>query len=93
MRVTSAEFAKLPSEPATPFVLSVVITGSGFNDRSVPLVASFGDVPVRVLRTNVEGTSASGLLTKVPAEGAVLRVGFLNSRELQETAVQFHEPA
>lgn len=94
MTVTSAVFENLPATPSSkPFVMSVVITGTGFNDRSMPLVAAVGDVPVHALRTNAEGTKAAGLLSKAPPDGAPLRVGFLNSPELLATPVAFHPPA
>jgi hypothetical protein len=91
MKVDSATFEVVPTAPAAgPWVMSVSITGSGFEHRTAPLVAMVGDVPVRALRIDPDGTKASGLLTKVPAEGARLRIGYLNDRELQETGVEFH---
>lgn len=91
MTVDSATFEAVPPDAnSAPWVMSVLINGSGFVQRSAPLVAVVGDVPVHALRIDPEGTSASGLMTKVPGEGARLRIGYLNQRELQETSVEFH---
>ncbi len=94
MKVESATFEMLPPEELIgPWVMRVVITGSGFGPRAAPLVATVGDLQVYLLRTTPDGSKASGLLTETPREGARLSVGFLNQTELQETEIAFHAPA
>ncbi len=95
MKITSATFELLPSDPPPgPWVARVVIKGEGFEGRVAPLVALVGDVEVDVIRTSDDGLTASGLLMAIPSEGAPLSVGFLDDPELTATDITFHvEPA
>ena len=90
MKVNSAIFELLPPNDS-PFVARVVISGEGFeDDRAAPLLAMVGDVSVDVLRMSQDGSTAAGLLTAIPPEGAPLRIGYMNDPELSSTDVTFH---
>jgi hypothetical protein len=91
MKVESATFELLPDDaPPSPWVIRIFMQGEGFEDRVAPLVATVGDVEVDMLRVSPDGAAASGLLAKVPPEGAPLRIGYLNDPELSSTDITFH---
>jgi hypothetical protein len=75
--VTSAVFQE-PDANAIggPWVLSIVVQGDGFVARGMPLTATVGDVPVQSIFLYPDATGFSGLLDTLPADGAVLSVGY-----------------
>jgi hypothetical protein len=91
MRVDSASFETLP-EPLGPWVMSVMLTGDGFENRAMPLVAKVGDLDVDLIVIASDGTMASGMLMDVPEPGARVSIGYLDSPELAETDVAFQPP-
>ena len=57
-------------------MLVVTVTGSGFIERSLPLVASVGSVSVQGIITNPDGSGFSGYLATTPNDGDALSVGY-----------------
>jgi len=91
MRVDSAKFEMLPPDPpAEPWVMRVSIQGEEFEERAMPLVAMVGELTVDFMRVSPDGTSASGLLIEVPPQGAQLKIGYLNDRQLLATEITFN---
>ena len=78
------------SEPieGLDWMVRVELTGSGLEDRAMPLVASVGDVPVEALSGSLLGTTAQGFLSAVPPIGARLVIGYPDTG-LIETEVEF----
>ena len=90
MTVEKATFMMLPDDPPRgPWVMQVIMEGSGMEDRAVPIVATVGDLTMQVIRVSPDGTRAAGLLMGVPPVGAELRVGYLNQPELDNTDITF----
>jgi hypothetical protein len=80
--------AGLPDD-SWPYQLFVL--GSGFVQRAAGLLASVGDEPLELVMINPEGDGFTGLLRAAPAEGAVLRFGWMDGPMI-ETAIVFHAP-
>jgi hypothetical protein len=87
--VTDAVWEALP-EPieGLDWVVRVELTGSGLEDRALPLVAAVGEVPVEALSGSLLGTTAQGFLSAVPPIGAKLIIGYPDTG-LIETDVEF----
>lgn len=74
---TGIQFATAdPSAPAGPWALVVTVTGSGFVERGLSLMASVGSVPVQGIFTNPDGSGFSGYLATMPNDGDALAVGY-----------------
>jgi hypothetical protein len=73
-----------------PWPLRIHVSGEGYAFRSATLHAAVGDVPVEQIRTWGNEGGFTGVLAEMPADGAVLRVGWADDVELAETPVVFH---
>ncbi|MEU9918994.1 hypothetical protein [Streptomyces sp. NPDC051001] len=91
MEVTGAEFSRLADPPDPELVLRVVITGTGFEQRAVPILASVGDVQVEGLVPSVDGEGLVGLLAEHPPVGAELVIGYAG-REPLSTGITYNPP-
>jgi hypothetical protein len=87
--VTDAVWEALP-EPieGLDWVVRVELTGSGLEDRAMPLVAAVGEVAVEALSGSPLGTTAQGFLSAVPPVGAKLVIGYPDTGFI-ETDVEF----
>ena len=65
-----------PNAPGAPWALVVTVTGSGFIERGLPLMASVGSVAVQGIVTNPDGSGFSGYLATTPNDGDALAVGY-----------------
>lgn len=83
---TSAIFELLSGEP---WPIRIHVSGSGYLARAIPPAAAVGDVVVQQLMAYPGGGGFTGVLAESPAEGDVLKVGWLGS-PLVETPVVFH---
>jgi hypothetical protein len=86
--VTAAQF--LPPDDnmiGGPWALYMSAQGDGFVERAIPLSATVGDVPVEAIYQSPAGDGFMGFLASVPADGAVLSIGY---DELVPTAVVYH---
>jgi hypothetical protein len=79
-----------PNAPGGPWKLVVIVTGSGFLERGLPLTASVGSVPVQGIFTNPDGSGFSGLLATTPNDGDSLSVGY---EVVASTDLVFHPNA
>jgi hypothetical protein len=62
--------------PGGPWQLEVIVTGSGFETRGLPLAASIGAVMVEAILPFPDGSGFSGYLATTPNDGDVLSFGF-----------------
>jgi hypothetical protein len=62
--------------PGGPWQLVVVVTGTGFEARGLPLQASIGAVMVEAILPFPDGSGFSGYLATTPNDGDVLSFGF-----------------
>jgi hypothetical protein len=85
--VTAAQFVP-PDENMIggPWALCVFAQGNGFVDRAIPLSATVGDVLVEAIYQSPAGDGFIGFLASVPADGAVLSIGY---DELVPTSVVY----
>jgi len=91
MEVTGAEFARLADPPDPELTLRVVIQGSGFQQRAVPILASVGDVDVEGLVPTVDGDGLIGFLADEPPVGAELVIGYADTEPLA-TGITYDPP-
>jgi hypothetical protein len=70
------------------YVLRLHAAGEGFDNISLTASAIVGDVPVERVVHFPTGNGFTGLLARVPPEGAVLRVGWTPGHFV-DTAVTF----
>ncbi len=83
---THAIFELLEGEP---WPLRIHVAGEGYVARALPLAAVVGDVVVEQVVEDPTGRGFTGVLAEVPEEGAVLKVGWIDS-DLVATDVVFH---
>jgi hypothetical protein len=90
--VSSGLFDTLPSPIGPGWRLRVLVAGTNFVERAVPIVARVGDVPVEGISLSGGGRGLIGFLAQTPADGAKLWIGYADS-ELVETGVAYQTPA
>ena len=89
--VTSAVFlAPDPNAIGGPWALCIAVQGDGFVPRGMLLRATVGDVPVQSIFLYPDASGFTGLLATLPADGAVLSVGY---GQLAPTDVVYHTGA
>ena len=65
-----------PTAPGGPWQLTMVVTGSGFEARGLPLLATVGAVVVQAIFLFPDGSGFSGYLASTPNDGDALSLGF-----------------
>src|SRR5262245_21378708 len=73
-------------DPDWPF--SVHVIGTGFSHRAIPLVATVGETRVEQIAINPDQNGFSGWMREEPADGALLRIGWLDG-PMFETDTQY----
>jgi len=66
----------------------LVVTGSGFVERAIPLAAQVGTQRVEAISIRSDGTAFSGRLPRAPSPGDRLAVGYLDE-ELRPTSIVY----
>jgi len=73
-----------------PWALRIVVQGSGFVARGLPLQATVGPVPVLGIFRFPYGAGFAGFLPTLPPDGSVLSVGY---EQLLPTTIVYHSDA
>jgi hypothetical protein len=76
-----------PSAPGGPWPLGIVVTGTGFAPRGLPLLACVGSVAAEAILLFPDGSGFSGYLARMPNEGDALAIGFA---QLAATDLVYH---
>jgi hypothetical protein len=87
LTISAAQF--VPPDPnmiGGPWVLCICAQGDGFVERAVPLSAKVGDVVVQAIYQSPAGDGFTGFLATMPADGAVLSIGY---DELAPTSIVY----
>ena len=91
--VTFEPLGEVPAEISERWKLRVIVRGTGFEIRSIPLVLAVGEQRAQVLMP-VYGDAGvvglQGLLPRVPEAGEEVRVGY-EDRPLRSTGFEFSE--
>jgi hypothetical protein len=79
VQVSRTTFVALTGGTDPTWVLRLEVGGTDFVARAAPVVATVGPVPVEFIFLNVDGDGFTGLLRTFPADGAQVRVGYLDT--------------
>lgn len=91
MQIDSAEFEAITTPLPTDWVMRVVIHGSGLIEGGIRMVAEVGPQAVQGLMPSTEEGVVLGFLTRQPASGDELRIGYEN-QPLISTGITFNAP-
>ncbi|MGR6318215.1 hypothetical protein Q2K19_01750 [Micromonospora soli] len=91
MQIDSADFEVITTPLPTDWVMRVVIHGSGLVQGGIRMVAEVGPQEVEGLMPTTDEGTILGFLTRQPAPGDELRIGYEN-QPLTSTGITFEAP-
>lgn len=88
MNVDSVSFEPITGPLPTDWVIRVVIRGTEFEQRAIPMAAEIGTQPVEGIMPGFEEGTVVGFLAAAPSPGDELRIGCADEL-LTDTGITF----